>query len=342
MKMIGRVLHSVLIGTDDDAAPPSVPLTSVAAEAAAAAAPDDEPSARADPLMLDGLLREVGGLLNNDEEEELAVRLYEALLREAEENGASEYAAQQRYARGLCHLLAPGECAYDAVGDDSYAPLYWATLAGEPSGAPRHCRAVAALDDTFVVSKRLDHVLGIVVEAALLEHFRLYELDEYEEEDEAAAFATEAQIAARARHALMRRLCARASERVAERGDALQLCRERHDPALERLCPLEWTIYTKKSSLFYRFCKQVLLSDPLVDFAVPGEYALVEALPFYLVLLLCGEHLVPPGEAPVARRFSDTNAWIRVPLWFLPLWYADPRHRHGAGVFSASDADTHL
>lgn len=167
-------------------------------------------------------------------------------------------------------------------------------------------RPIANVPDTFIVNKRLDFVYGRVIESALLNGALL----------EKAIRAFEI------------------------REDTLEMCHTDHLDD-ERVCPLDWVIYTKLNSTFYQFCcDQLVKHNPYINYQTSTtEYLKTERLSFYLVLFLCGEYIdgtpvedftgisIENGSDSSSsqlphHQYGEINQWLKVPLWFLDVWLA--------------------
>jgi hypothetical protein len=76
---------------------------------------------------------------------------------------------------------------------------------------------------------------------------------------------------------------------------------------MERRCPIEYTIYTKKTSEFFLTCQRMMDQNRFIDYSHNEDTML--PLSFYLVRYLCHVH-----------DTRDHHAWVSVPIFFWDLW----------------------
>lgn len=184
--------------------------------------------------------------------------------------------------------------------------LVYSELLGEAFRPICSVKAIANAEDTFLVNKRLDFLYGRLIETALCPS-----VDAMRQE---------------ARRLFMKR------------ARLLETCRAEHLDD-ERCCPMEWVIYTKMNSQFYRFCSEQLVKrNPYINHQTSTtDFIKLERLSFYLVLFLCGELMegtpstdftsIPLERSPShghlpRHQYGEINQWFKVPLWFLDVWLA--------------------
>jgi hypothetical protein len=99
-------------------------------------------------------------------------------------------------------------------------------------------------------------------------------------------------------------------------------------------CPLEWVLYTRKNSEFFRYCQQRLDQNQFIRYDVNESYLNFTPISFYLVSLLCGplrpdliEMKDGGGESTTIdmtregiQVVSSYEEWVIVPLYFIDLW----------------------
>jgi hypothetical protein len=209
------------------------------------------------------------------------------------------------------------------INHASFRHLSYSELPREQFRLTLNAKALPNIQDTYLVNKRLDFIYGRLIELALLSS----------EENE--NFANNAK------------------QLFKTRRSNLHPCREQH-VLNEKVCPLEWIIYTRINSEFYKFCSQQLKENPYIAHGITTEYIGIENLSFYLVIFLCGDFLdyakVPSRESTsmltttttstttttaaaadvtinmnnnnsyALNHYQEVNQWRKVPAWFLDLW----------------------
>ena len=199
----------------------------------------------------------------------------------------NEYAQEDLNLGALEYIRDPVEYNHVANQTGTFRTLFYAnlTLRHEP------CKGLDGVEGVFIVNKRLDFIYGRVIECALLNG------------DE--------------------RLSREAFDAFKRRKEETSPCVEDHVQS-EKFCPCDWVLYANTGSQFYAYCSRLLKREtPYIDFGITAQYVNAERLSFYLVLFLCG-HLMPTGYATDANNaeYVAINQWKKLPVWFLPLWYA--------------------
>jgi hypothetical protein len=99
-------------------------------------------------------------------------------------------------------------------------------------------------------------------------------------------------------------------------------------------CPLEWVVYTKKTSKFFTECLRQFDQNPVVTYDINESYLNITPISFNLVSFLCGPFV--NTSTAVSTTTTDVvihieqrkkqyvvgyDQWVIVPIFFIDLWY---------------------